>query len=250
MSDPKGPTKNDEESETKEGSAKKDEDTPQMSAGTPGAKVPCCPKSNDEASSGTGDPYERWRTVVMFLTLIAATCSAIASAFSACGSWATLDANIQRDRLDQRAWVGLVPPVAVQGEVGKKVILRAVVTNTGKTPARRFRSHTSTWMFRKGEPFRPAHPKGPRQYSESLLQPGMKVPLTYDSPEKMTQVVATLLGAEAYTMYFFGELSYRDIFDRPQCTTFCIFLSPDLWVGHSCETYNEAIDGECPKDIE
>jgi hypothetical protein len=93
----------------------------------------------------------------------------------------SLDAAINQNRLDQRAWVGPIemgindPPV----HVGSKLVATVVLTNNGKTPALDVATLASIEFVDKGTVLNP-HYKIDKtdQSSKSVIQPGMKEMIT------------------------------------------------------------------------
>ena len=77
--------------------------------------------------------------------------------------------------------------------------------------------------------------------------PGMQIRLP-TIPVTFTQKQIDAIKDESVIMYIFGEVAYRDVFDHPHCTTFCLRFAPDFSEASVCDTYNEDIDGECPQE--
>jgi hypothetical protein len=59
--------------------------------------------------------------------------------------------------------------------------------------------------------------------------------------QNLSEADARLLReATAAREYVFGEILYRDVFDRPHFTRFCMRIEADLKTSKWCDTYNEA----------
>lgn len=154
-----------------------------------------------------------------------------------------LDASIAASRLDQRAWVGFVESNNLVFKVGSKATVNHVFTNTGKTPGIDLKGRVDSVALPSGEEFAPIyHPlsSGP---SISIIMPNQRQDFRADSSSTVwIQVNSDSVASGSTIVYFFGELCYRDIFQRQHHTTFCEILLPDMVTTRNCRTYNTADD--------
>jgi hypothetical protein len=162
-----------------------------------------------------------------------------------------LDATIVRDRLDQRAWVGVGKVVVPKLEVGKEASFGVTIVNSGKTPALKARAHLTTHFFdvEKEKQFVPVPLTNPPRKSETILDPGIDMRIGQLNPtHKLGKEVVDGIKKKTVIVYLFGKISYWDIFNRPYCRRFCRYLSSDLNTASGCDTYNEEVEGECKEE--
>jgi hypothetical protein len=151
------------------------------------------------------------------------------------------DAAERAVSLDQRAWVAPVEFPDPQIVPDTQVVLKAVVTNTGRTPALSVRTMTTTDTLPPGKPFKPIFEDQPDQSkSLSVIMPNMRVVVSKTSAIEVTQAHIDILKSGGLRLFFYGKIDYDDIFGKPHTTTFCFLLKPSLKGAISCDTYNEA----------
>jgi hypothetical protein len=162
----------------------------------------------------------------------------------------TLDEMKKSSRLDQRAWVGLVentpPPLlngpkAVYAKEGEKITVGVIITNSGKTPAMKFRPKRRLVAIPAGKPFIPDYSAPTVNQSVVVIQPGMKVPLNSaptDMPMTKSQIDQFSNGK--LVLYYYGRLQYEDIFGNAHETNFCMYMGRDLATMEFCNTHNDA----------
>jgi hypothetical protein len=248
-----------------------------------GVKIPNSPTSDNKTTEKKKDSRERLRTALTVVALVfsalslfvsfgsrraadrsasaaeksaaAATRSAAAGEQSAAATQqnvdtakAALGAAIERDRRDQRAWVGPIGFLKRDVKVGEMPSWGARIKNTGKTPALGIKVLIMGKPLSQGEQFVPTYtvPIG-RNVSVAVLQPGMDVKIWTVPEGKLTEDAADAVMNGVVIMYVYGEVSYDDIFGCRHYTTFCSFMTPDMKSMNSCNTYNDVTDGECPE---
>jgi len=145
-------------------------------------------------------------------------------------SKAALDQSIEASRIDQRAWLGVKHMKMITLEMEKPVTVEAVVVNTGKTFALDSR-FLVTVAVHAGPPLdvdrAAASPERlAKQFPERpyVVFPGVEV--TARATRSVTGETIARIKDGMVTVYFFGELSYTDIFQRPHRTEFCGIYSP------------------------
>jgi len=159
----------------------------------------------------------------------------------------SLSATIDKFHLDQRAWIGptevLGPQYTEDGrpvymKVGEITRFAVLIVNSGKTPARNILTRYGIRTLPQGVNFSPKYPKKPRPYG--VLQPN--VPFRLEVPPLGPTVQGNI---NAYTLghhilYFYGEITYDDVFKARHRTQLCMFMTPDLGSFVDCSTYNYA----------
>jgi len=199
------------------------------------------------ADQYTKDHREKLKTWIPIAGLVISTFAAIASAFSARGSWAVLDANIKRDRLDQRAWVGIIKhgePTEIVPDVGHFWYFLA--RNSGKTPALSVKYIATFWAETKGERFVPVYPSAEpvKVTSVTVFQPGERQWLM-GGPLPVRRETLEMLKNGTALLYIYGQIQYDDVFGDIHCTMFCYALNSDLQHLNAYEKYNEVSDTKC-----
>ncbi len=153
---------------------------------------------------------------------------------------------IGKDRLDQRAWVGIVqhggPPKMI---ADVPYIWKFMVRNSGKTPALKVRNIIGYGEGLKGHTFVPAYQtRGPEEKLTTVIQPGERIFL-HPGPVIMPQKAIDALKGGTVFVYVYGQIQYDDIFGATHCTMFCYVLGTELPHLASCTEYNEVRDTEC-----
>jgi hypothetical protein len=225
------------------------------------------PPPNDQRDDKTKNAHERMRTAFAGLAIIIsffacraaqqsatlaektvdnARITANAARANVATAKAALDASIERDRRDQRAWVGAVRPLAPELKTGVKTHFGITLMNTGKTPARKAISYVVARSVKEGESLTISYPNPPPQKSVTILSPQMPM-TTYDPnmTRTFTHDEVEDIKNKRVTVYLFGKVSYEDVSKQAHCLTFCYWLSSDLRLGHVCEIYNEETDAVC-----
>jgi hypothetical protein len=168
---------------------------------------------------------------------------------SAVQSKAALDAGIEASRNDQRAWVGptsFALPECVQDNrpvfiaEGCEGRFGANVVNAGKTIARKYTARVEAAIWPADAPFIPFYEEVGAQ-STSVIFPGMSV-TNYSGGLMKGFNAAQVDGVKrgSVMVYFFGKLTYQDIFGKSHQTTFCVYVARDLRGLTGCSYYNEA----------
>ena len=152
-----------------------------------------------------------------------------------------LAAQREAMHLERRAWVGVTGLREISLEVDKPSSFTAEVRNSGATPARitlvRIQAHalapSATFAARYVDPV--------ESPSTLVLQPGMTAGLPHRGRQNLTPADVKLLReGTAARVYVFGEIRYRDVFDRPHFTRFCMRIEADLKTSKWCAIHNEA----------
>ncbi|HUE52115.1 MAG TPA: hypothetical protein VMO80_07245 [Terriglobales bacterium] len=154
----------------------------------------------------------------------------------------SLDATIEQNRLDQRAWVGPTTVSTFELKADQSIpVIGVTFRNNGKTPALKFGSHVALNASKKGDPFHPIYHHAGSRPSIDVLQPNGELVLnTNPSSNKLTEQNIRDIRNGDLLLYLFGKGNYDDIFGVTHHVTFCMYVSPDLKHVQSCDTYNEA----------
>ena len=212
-----------------------------------------------EASNRDTNTRENKRAIVELLTLFFIILTVVAAFIQARQSIRASNAaenavNIASKtlQLDQRAWIGPVeivrPMFTEEGKpsyvaTGYKTTLGVFITNSGKSPGLKVKTKTRLKAVDSGEVFVWDYPPADSNITDSVsvVQPGMRleldslpsgVPLTPDHIKKIREGTGKI--------YFYGEITYEDIFTTFHVTHFCVVLTPDLQQLTNCQTYNDA----------
>jgi hypothetical protein len=168
-------------------------------------------------------------------------------------SKAALDASIEASRNDQRAWVtnaDMVPNFMDDKGVptwvmeGRKLTFGVKLQNSGKSPALDVECKMAAKVFPKEIPFSPIYDPSERPPSRIVMRPGGIGEIdTSPSDPLAVDITAEILAditSGRKRLCAYGEITYRDIFERHHVTTFCAYLSEDLRTFMHCNTYNYA----------
>ena len=222
------------------------------------------PYPNSKGDKKTSSAQEWARTIIAGLALIVAFfayCEAQRSALFAGKSaesagktasaaeknvataQAALQATIDNNRLDQRAWVSIshvIKPYTL--EAGIKSMLGVTLTNSGNTPAKRLTSRTISASRPSNQEFSPYYP--PKEYEAPIiLPPGGKVDAVEQVEMPQNEIDDIRNGRSI--LYFFGKVSYDDVFGRGYCYTYCSYLDRNLINLRHCWIYNDETEGRC-----
>ena len=163
--------------------------------------------------------------------------------------WWTLVETMNNGRLDQRAWVGPskfhVPKMVPDTDISFCV----EITNSGKTPATRFKGVITGKLQSRGPVLTPDYAWDAITTpidATSTLYPG--VPLCLKThPMKLSQSVVEFLQRGDGAYYVYGMVDYDDVFGASHCTMFCAVLKSDLIGFDACPTYNDITDTKCER---
>jgi hypothetical protein len=197
-------------------------------------------KSVDDENQYTEDKKYKDRQIIIarwlnWITAVGAI-AAIAYGMIAYGQWRDAHSNFL---IDQRAWVGPTSVIQPEFKEPNSFSITTLIANTGKTPARNFRSKYSWNIILKDGPFQPNYDSLQGTLSNSVIFPNgqlalISVPIRLDEAN-LNRVTVT---GEAF-LYVYGELTYDDIFQSTHTTHFCMFYDRSLKPG-TCSTYNDA----------
>ena len=164
-------------------------------------------------------------------------------------SEAVLHENIEASHLDQRAWVGIKysrvvpwPPVtdkSISAEVG--------VLNTGKTNAQKSEValHVAIRPKAVTEPpknitFTDSGKSVATIFPQQMLVSNVTVKRPDGTEIKPTDDNVASFKAGDIKIFVWGEITYRDIFNKPHKTKFCSFFSGTDETSTACAVHNEA----------
>jgi hypothetical protein len=152
----------------------------------------------------------------------------------------SLDAAIEQNRLDQRAWVGDVRVSSFELKAGETPTLFIIVRNSGKTPALDFTDTITTSIVNRGQV--PSIPQGQPQVPRIMdnLQPNAEMWLPVLPVPPLLNITEEQIrrfhNAES-VIYILGKLSYKDVFRQNHITTFCMYIDRDLKTIQTCHDY-------------
>jgi hypothetical protein len=158
-----------------------------------------------------------------------------------------LKATIDQAHLDQRAWLGIKSIHIDTPEPDKNVVVRVILSNSGKTLANKVRGYAilaipqSKTLLNFPEP-----PKEPIQ-SVGIYWPGLDFGIdasgTAGSQSRQftfTKTGIDNLNAKRLFLFVYGTYTYSDIFDHPHTTVFCARYSTDSKNFEVCANHNYA----------
>jgi hypothetical protein len=141
-------------------------------------------------------------------------------------------------KLTERAWVGVTDKVMLTFQTDKPMKAKVVLQNTGKTPAVKCVTHgkivqvNERWTKERFESFR--DPDGPQL--GIAMTPNADVRSLFNGPIPNIEQIRT---GKAF-VYFFGRITYLDIFDKPHFTKFCGIYDMDENAFVNCGEYSDA----------
>jgi hypothetical protein len=152
--------------------------------------------------------------------------------------------------LDERAWVGVgdaASPKLKSGDAlvyvkaGFPVEYSVIAINSGKTPAKNVHTLMTMRSYPANEPFKPIYERISPSQSAFVMMPGGHILLAETpSDQIMSEGDIKSLTDRATILYFYGTITYDDIFDEHHSTTFCNYLLPNLAYATPCGVYNDA----------
>lgn len=160
-------------------------------------------------------------------------------------SAASLNATIEQNRLDQRAWVGQISIQIDAPEVGKSIKGYINWQNSGKTFARQvmpscYVNFVAQQFPNEKDLIKTASTQILVHESIAVLFPGGQYKTIFDSKSNLyTELDKERISGSWYT-YVWGELTYRDIFMRPHKTKFCSFRQGSTGDFIQCPYHNDA----------
>lgn len=177
------------------------------------------------------DGYKFWAIVLSTLTLLVL----IANAY-------LVVRGHELVRNDQRAWVGVA---RIDGPSNDALDLGATVYvgNFGKGPALMLEQRLNNRLLPCEEPFT-AHYGDAKTSSVGVLWPGTEHMGNFPSHTWKEEEIDAVKLHES-VLYRYGEIRYKDVFDRPHKTTFCDRLiyrrsAPVGWAWQVNDSYNTA----------
>jgi hypothetical protein len=158
-----------------------------------------------------------------------------------------LDASINQNHLDQRAWLGFQESTDIVVKLDSPGSVTHWFINTGKTPATDVKARGSTATLAPSATFRPVYADVSSIYSTTpigvnIVMPNQRIWLKNSSLGSFTQPAISALQNKEGLLYVFGEACYADIFKQRHHVTFCELLMPDLKTLIACNTYNQTDD--------
>jgi hypothetical protein len=248
------PVKKVEDSTAEHSNPKENNGEPATGVGT-SVNVSPTPKCQCHTAEKEKNPRKWWEIVLAYLPLLISA-GALAVSFGSCNaSWqsataaqrsagateqsaianqqnvatakAALDAAIERDRRDQRAWIGmrdtrLVNPV----QAGQPITISTQLQNTGKTPALDVRIPLKRGIVEPPNLASFEVPADDRLQSQVyLVSPTeSQTALFRISGVHVTEEVAAAVNEGKAPLYLYGVLTYKDVFDHSRRTRVCVMF--------------------------
>jgi len=126
----------------------------------------------------------------------------------------------------------LAPEPVNFGIFGDRVTIKLKLKNVGSTPANRVASTSTIAVLPRPLPADYVFAHGSLDHSPFILYPGQeRETITVHNVKLSPEELSRLGNGEA--LYFYGEIGYVDAFNKPQRTTYCIFVDGKVVV----ETY-------------
>jgi len=138
---------------------------------------------------------------------------------SAAQNKAGLDSTIERARMEQRAWVGVIEMRrSSEPKLGERLLFNARLSNSGRTPATEVLIHKDlSFEYPIASNIDPHHAVPER--SRFAISPGA----TFITQSGTIPLIQPMLDAliKKRPLYLYGTIHYRDVFYRQWSTTFC-----------------------------
>jgi hypothetical protein len=161
-----------------------------------------------------------------------------------------LDATIEQNHLDQRAWVGIGQPHFVVNEVDP-YHFEIEARNVGKTPALGVSSRSGEFYSPSPMELKDIHYLNPPSINGTMFPTG-NVILIWQS-EGITNHSREITGFRGgdLKMFFYGEVTYKDVFGHRHFTHFCVSVDKNLVSSHPCPNniYNDTDDASTPSRL-
>lgn len=149
----------------------------------------------------------------------------------------------QASMLDQRAWVGIKHFRMKTFEVNKPVEVEIILTNSGKTFARKvvLVAHKAIGRrdvvvsFDEMDKVLATKPEKP-----NVLFPNLEVGITTHTSFDLNETQHTEIRNRTHIFYIFGHISYVDVFDRGHVTEFCGMYDVTERDLHLCDQHQNA----------
>jgi hypothetical protein len=140
---------------------------------------------------------------------------------------------------DERAWVA---PVAGNVTLDDKKPLRVEVAfqNIGKTPALQVSTVLDWKELPAGQALTFDFSPNAKSIGHGTVYPNGREVRFIASPEVPTKEQLTDMRSGKTEFYFFGNISYRDIFSQEHSSRLCYVVDSYLATVRSCSEYNEA----------
>jgi hypothetical protein len=193
--------------------------------------------------------YARQQAINMEVAAKAARQSAIAAEDAVKVAKDTLRASVEAANRDQRAWVGPIdttPPPFIEGDrrvyvkEGEAIKIGVVITNSGKTPARKVRSIQWIKSLSAKIPFIPEEFPVGMKGSIAVIHPGMRPTLSTELNIPKTKEFIDGFKNGDLILYVYGGIIYEDIVGQEHKTIYCMKMTKDLTSMLACESYNDA----------
>jgi len=164
----------------------------------------------------------------------AAQDAARAAENSAAHSKQSLDAAIEQNRLDQRAWIGIEDVKAPDAiSAGPPIVFAVNIKNSGKTPALNLKMFT---IIGRAYPpdelndldFQAADTGSNYAHAPGTMMPGTFAHVLVQTEHPMTETRVADIRSGKEVIYIWGTIRYEDIFQHQHATKFCVVGSERL----------------------
>ena len=162
----------------------------------------------------------------------------------------SVQATRDQIRLDQRAWVGS-GDTAFTIAVGTPIKVVLTLKNVGKTPAVDLHTRFDVSVAPKDHELEEQDIvyKDTDEIISGTLFPGASVPVETHTLQNADANFIDPLKSGAQTLYAYGTIFYRDVFDHQHWSHFCYWLNADLVHGSTCKIYNDTNDKRPDKNL-
>lgn len=195
-----------------------------------------------DAAQQRGRPINepRHRRLTLFFNGIVAAFTVIVAVATGWQGYVA-NRNLKLLQSQQRAW--LLPDSAAKISFAPEMPIEVPVMwrNSGQTPAFGAVLTCVTRTLRNDEEFLPDYTgeKGLGAASQMMIAPAQQVPQGCGTTGlSRAEVEEIISGTRRF--YVYGKARYRDVFDVPRHTTFCMWLDPSGSSAVACPTYNDA----------
>lgn len=137
----------------------------------------------------------------------------------------SLTASKKLSEEDRRAWVSVESVREIKPQIGKPLLFSVSFKNTGKTPGKRFSVIVSREITDKDREPTLEDRDIPRR-SYGIIPPNGGYVANLYVIDNVTKEINDLLNSGKIIVYFYGKVTYDDIFNKPHWTTFCSRFIP------------------------
>lgn len=163
--------------------------------------------------------------------------------------WATRQLVLGAERTaaqELRAYVFTKHDEPIELDVYDKLSVTTTIKNFGKTPAHDMMTfhRIGVYPFPLDATNKLEEPSYAPDSSNSPLAPGEVVYLRITIPTRLTQADIDHIESGKVALFVFGEIKYKDIFEKTRCTKYCLISTGKDFTSRSLACYHEGNEAD------